>query len=187
MGWKFSWKVQWDLDLASNFHIEVALIYRLISAIHFLSKCPISPSYHCCCPCCYHGAPLFTLWYWFPLKLRCEFRILPITFKVLQALTPLFLHNLVHFFVPFRNLLSVSRLSLLPHHFSSWLCQNTVLFTAEPSVVELSSSWYLQIWEINSLPLPLQDFGGLSHRVQSVVRPCDRPFIPPRPPPSPIF
>lgn len=97
-----------------------------------LSKHPISLSSHCCCPRCYHADPLFTPQYWFPLKLSFEFRILPTTFKALQALTPLFLYNLVHISASFRNLLSVSHLSLLSHHFLSWLCQNRVLLQSWP-------------------------------------------------------
>lgn len=130
---------------------------------------------------------LFTPLYWFSLKLKFEIRILPITFKVLQALTPLFMHNLVCIYVPSCNLLSASLLSLLLITFQDDRVKIRCFHTAGFSMVELSSSWNLQIWEINSLPLSLQDFNGLSHRAQSMVRPCDMAFIPTRPPPPSIF
>jgi len=98
----------------SDIDLRACISYIFFIKASYLTFIPLLPLLLPWCP-----PMLITPGYWFPLKLRFEFRILPITFKVLQALTPLFLHNLVCIFVPFRNLLSVSHLSLLPCHFSS--------------------------------------------------------------------
>ena len=58
---------------------------------------------------CEHITPTLTELHWLPIKQHVTFKLASITFKTLHTCQPRYLHELIHFYIPARNLRSSSQ------------------------------------------------------------------------------
>ncbi len=61
-----------------------------------------------------HITPVLTALHWLPIKKRCQYKILILTFKCLHGTAPLYLRKLINWYTPARNLRSASTTSIVP-------------------------------------------------------------------------